>query len=50
MRLGHETGHSPLPSAKVKNEHSYASTVLFVCMVSTRTANSVMNNIFILEK
>lgn len=46
MRLSHETGHSPLPSAKVKNEHSYASTAPFVCMASTRTTNSVMNNIF----
>jgi len=48
MRLGHETGHSPLPSVKVKNEHSYASTALFVCMASTRTTNSVTTNIFIL--
>jgi hypothetical protein len=50
MRLGHETGHSPLPSAKVKNEHSCASTALFVCMASTRTTNSVMNNILIMPK
>lgn len=47
MGLGHATGHSPLPSVKVKKEHSYASTALFACMASTRTTNSVMN-IFIL--
>jgi len=46
MRLGHETGHSPLPRVKVKNEHSYASNALFVCVASTRTTNSVMNNNF----
>lgn len=48
MRLGHATGHSRLPSVKVENEHSCASTALFVCMASTRTTNSVMNDIFIL--